>query len=321
VKVNRSDATLQNGATLSPEVVVIGAGPAGLAAALYAGRARLSTVVLERGAAGGQASTTHLIENYPGFPDGVTGPDLMQRMQQQALRFGAEFRYSEVQGLAAAGDGRGFLIRTSDGDLRAPAVIIATGTEPVKLGVPGEDRLRGAGVSYCATCDGAFFRNRRVLVVGGGDSAIVEALFLTRFASRVTVVHRRDELRATKVLQEDAFKNPKIDFAWNSVVEEILGQDKVDGVILKDTKTGERRRMDADGVFVAVGSRPDTGFVAGLADLDPQGYVKTDDRMRTRTAGLFAAGDVRAKTVRQVVTAVADGAVAAVEAERYMSGH
>ncbi|MDI6638954.1 MAG: thioredoxin reductase [Bacillota bacterium] len=307
--------------TTNPEVVVIGAGPAGLAAALYAGRARLATVVLERGAAGGQASTTHLIENYPGFPEGITGPDLMQRMEQQARRFGAEFRYAEVRALATGEDGRGFLISTSDGDLRAPAVIVATGTEPVRLGVPGEDRLRGAGVSYCATCDGAFFRDKHVLVVGGGDSALVEALFLTRFASRVTVVHRRDELRATKVVQEDAFKNPKIGFAWNSVVDEILGADRVEGVILKDTRTGEKRRLDADGVFVAIGSRPDTGFVAGLADLDPQGYILTDDRMRTRTRGLFAAGDVRAKTVRQVVTAVADGAVAAVEAERHISGH
>lgn len=307
--------------TTNPEVVVIGAGPAGLAAALYAGRARLATVVLERGAAGGQASTTHLIENYPGFPEGITGPDLMQRMEQQARRFGAEFRYAEVRALATGEDGGGFLISTSDGDLRAPAVIVATGTEPVRLGVPGEDRLRGAGVSYCATCDGAFFRDKHVLVVGGGDSALVEALFLTRFASRVTVVHRRDELRATKVVQEDAFKNPKIGFAWNSVVDEILGADRVEGVILKDTRTGEKRRLDADGVFVAIGSRPDTGFVAGLADLDPQGYILTDDRMRTRTRGLFAAGDVRAKTVRQVVTAVADGAVAAVEAERHISGH
>ncbi|MEW6106270.1 MAG: thioredoxin-disulfide reductase [Bacillota bacterium] len=307
--------------TTNPEVVVIGAGPAGLAAALYAGRARLATVVIERGAAGGQASTTHLIENYPGFPEGITGPDLMQRMEQQARRFGAEFRYAEVRALATGEDDGGFLISTSEGDLRAPAVIVATGTEPVRLGVPGEDRLRGSGVSYCATCDGAFFRDKHVLVVGGGDSAIVEALFLTRFASRVTVVHRRDELRATKVVQEDAFKNPKIGFVWNSVVDEILGVDRVEGVILRDTRTDEKRRLDADGVFVAIGSRPDTGFVAGLVDLDPQGYIVTDDRMRTRTRGLFAAGDVRAKTVRQVVTAVADGAMAAVEAERHISGH
>ncbi|MDI7247187.1 MAG: thioredoxin-disulfide reductase [Bacillota bacterium] len=301
------------------EVAVIGAGPAGLAAALYAGRARLATVVLERGAAGGQASTTHLIENYPGFPEGIAGPDLMQRMEQQARRFGAEFHYAEVHAVAT-GDG-GLVVSSSEGDLHAAAVIVATGTEPVRLGVPGEDRLRGAGVSYCATCDGAFFRDGRVLVIGGGDSAIVEALFLTRFASNVTVVHRREQLRATKVVQEDAFRNPKIDFAWNSVVEEILGARKVEGVILKDTRTGETRRLDADGVFVAVGSRPDTGFVAGLADMDPRGYIVTDDRMMTRTPGLFAAGDVRAKAVRQVVTAVADGAIAAVEAERHISGH
>ncbi|MGE5588152.1 MAG: thioredoxin-disulfide reductase [Clostridia bacterium] len=312
---------MPDGTATEFEVVVIGAGPAGLAAALYAGRARLATVVVERAAAGGQASTTHLIENYPGFPDGISGPDLMQRMEQQARKFGAEWRSAEVRAVATRQDAGGFAVDTSEGELRAAAVIVATGTEPVRLGVPGEDRLRGSGVSYCATCDGAFFRDRHVLVVGGGDSAIVEALFLTRFASRVTVVHRRGELRATKVVQEDAFKNPKIGFAWNSVVDEILGADKVEGVILRDTRTGERRRLGADGVFVAVGSRPDTGFIAGLADLDPQGYVLTDDRMRTRTPGLFAAGDVRAKTVRQVVTAVADGAIAATEAERHISGH
>lgn len=303
-----------------PEVAVIGAGPAGLAAALYAGRARLATVVLERGASGGQASTTHLIENYPGFPEGISGPDLMQRTEQQARRFGAEFRCAEVRGVMRDEGDAGFIIDSNEGEVRAPAVIVATGTEPVRLGVPGEDRLRGAGVSYCATCDGAFFRDKHVLVIGGGDSAIVEALFLTRFASRVTVVHRRDELRATKVVREDAFRNPKIDFAWNSVVDEILGGEKVEGVVLKDTRTGERRRMDADGVFVAIGSRPDTRFVADLADLDQRGYILTDDRMRTRTGGLFAAGDVRSKTVRQVVTAVADGAIAAVEAEKHISG-
>ncbi len=303
-----------------PEVAVIGAGPAGLAAALYAGRARLATVVLERGASGGQASTTHLIENYPGFPEGISGPDLMQRTEQQARRFGAEFRCAEVRGVMRDEGDAGFVIDSNEGEVRAPAVIVATGTEPVRLGVPGEDRLRGAGVSYCATCDGAFFRDKHVLVIGGGDSAIVEALFLTRFASRVTVVHRRDELRATKVVREDAFRNPKIDFAWNSVVDEILGGEKVEGVVLKDTRTGERRRMDADGVFVAIGSRPDTRFVADLADLDQRGYILTDDRMRTRTGGLFAAGDVRSKTVRQVVTAVADGAIAAVEAEKHISG-
>ncbi len=304
-------------AATNPEVVVVGAGPAGLAAALYAGRARLVTVVLERGAAGGQATTTHLIENYPGFPEGVSGADLAQKMEQQARRFGADFRYADVRGIDTTDEG--LVVRSSEGDMRAGAVIIATGTEPVRLGVPGEERLRGAGVSYCATCDAAFFRDRRVLVVGGGDSAIVEALFLARFASLVTVVHRRDELRATKVLQEDAFRNGKIAFEWNSVVEEILGAQKVEAVVLRDTKTGTKRRVDADAVFVAIGSRPDTEFLGALVDRDPQGYVITDDRMRTRTEGIFAAGDVRSKSVRQVVTAVGDGAIAAVEAERYVA--
>jgi len=301
------------------EVVIIGAGPAGLAAALYAGRARLSTVVLERGAAGGQAVTTHLIENYPGFPDGISGPDLMQKMEQQARGFGAKFHYAEVVGIEKSDD-RGFLIRSSEADILARAAIIATGTEPVRLNVPGEDRLRGSGVSYCATCDGAFFRDKRVLVVGGGDTSIVEALFLTRFASRVTVVHRRGELRATKILQEEAFGNPKIEFAWHCVVVEILGKDTVDGAVLKDVRTGDERPVDAEGIFIAVGSRADTGFAASLVDLDPRGYVLTDERMRTRTPGVFACGDVRSKSLRQVVTAVADGATAAVEAEKHLAG-
>lgn len=302
------------------EVVIVGAGPAGLAAALYAGRARLAAIVVERAAAGGQAGTTHLIENYPGFPEGIPGPDLVQRMEEQARKFGASFlsaRATEVS--RAIGTGGGFLVRTTEGDLRSEAVIVATGTEPVRLGVPGEDRLRGSGVSYCATCDGPFFRDKRVLVVGGGDSALVEALFLARFASRVTVVHRRDALRATRVLQEDALANGKIGFELNAVVDEIVGDRTVEGAILRDTRTGAQKRLDADGVFVAIGSRPDAAFVADLVERDPDGYVVTDDRMRTRTSGLFAAGDVRAKSLRQVVTAVGDGAIAAVEAERHVS--
>ncbi|HHX25045.1 MAG TPA: thioredoxin-disulfide reductase [Firmicutes bacterium] len=300
------------------DVAIIGAGPAGLSAALYAGRAKLSTVVIEQGVSGGQAATTHWIENYPGFPEGISGPDLMQRMEEQARKFDAEFIYTSVSGVSQDGKGR-FSVISGEGELTAGAVIVATGTIPASLGVPGEDKLRGVGVSYCATCDGPFFRGKDVLIVGGGDTAIVEALFLTKFAQRVTVIHRRGELRATKVLQDDAFKNPKIQFYWHSVVSEVVGESKVEGVVLKDVRTGDTRLVGADGVFVAIGSRPDTGFIETMAKTDERGYILTDDRMRMSTRGLFAAGDVRAKSLRQVVTAVSDGAIAAVEAEKHLS--
>jgi thioredoxin reductase (NADPH) len=299
------------------DVAIIGAGPAGLSAALYAGRAKLSTVVIEQGVSGGQAATTHWIENYPGFPEGISGPDLMQRMEEQARKFDAEFIYTAVSNVTR-NDNKRFSVILGEEELTAGAVIVATGTIPESLGVLGEDKLKGVGVSYCATCDGPFFREKEVLIVGGGDTAIVEALFLTRFASRVTVVHRRGELRATKVLQDDAFTNPKIRFYWHSVVSEILGESKVEGAVLKDLRTGDTRLVEADGIFVAIGSRPCTGFIEAMAETDERGYVLTDDRMRTSTPGLFAAGDVRAKSLRQVVTAVSDGAIAAVEAEKHL---
>lgn len=309
--------TLQLHEGKNMDVAIIGAGPAGLSAALYAGRAKLSTVVAEQGVSGGQAATTHWIENYPGFPEGISGPDLMQRMEQQARKFDVEFIHAAVNSVSR--DSRGcFSVTSGEGEFTAGTVIVATGTVPQSLGVPGEDKLRGIGVSYCATCDGPFFREKEVLVIGGGDSAIVEALFLTRFASKVTVIHRRGELRATKVLQDDAFSNSKIEFCWHSVVSEILGDSKVEGVTLRDVRTGDTRFMEAGGVFVAIGSRPDTGFVESMVDIDERGYVITDDRMRTSTPGLFAAGDVRAKSLRQVVTAVSDGAVAAIEAEKHL---
>jgi len=233
------------------DVAIIGAGPAGLSAALYAGRAKLSTVVAEQGVSGGQAATTHWIENYPGFPEGISGPDLMQRMEQQARKFDVEFIHAAVNSVSR--DSRGcFSVTSGEGEFTAGTVIVATGTAPQSLGVPGEDKLRGIGVSYCATCDGPFFREKEVLVIGGGDSAIVEALFLTRFASKVTVIHRRGELRATKVLQDDAFSNSKIEFCWHSVVSEILGDSKVEGVTLRDVRTGDTRFMEAGGVFTLI---------------------------------------------------------------------
>ena len=298
------------------DVVVIGGGPAGLAAGLYAGRARLSTLVLERGVPGGQASTTYRVENYPGFTDGVLGPELMQQMERQAGAFGAVIETLDVDKLQLAGGQ--FIIRGGEESRSARTVIVATGTEPAKLGVPGEVEFRGRGVSYCATCDGAFFKAREIAVVGGGDSAIEEAIFLTRFASRVNVIHRRDQLRATRVLQERAFGNPKVNFLWNSVVVEILGENRVRSLLIKNVKTGELRELPVDGVFIYVGTRPNTAFLEDILKLDPNGYIVTDERMRTEVPGLFAAGDVRKKELRQIVTAVADGAIAAVEAGRFI---
>ncbi|NPV54935.1 MAG: thioredoxin-disulfide reductase [Firmicutes bacterium] len=325
------------------DLIIVGGGPAGLSAAIYGGRARLRTLVLERGAIGGLAITTFHIDNYPGFPESIAGPDLMQRMEEQARKFGAEIEQADITGLEGPGglggpggselDGS-FAVITSGGKRIARAVIVATGTEPMKLGVPGEEEFRGRGVSYCATCDGAFFRDKHVIVVGGGDSAIEEAIFLTRFASAVTVVHRRDALRATKVVQERAFANPKIAFEWSHVVGEITGENRVEGVRLRSTKTGEVKELPADGVFIYVGSRPNTGFLMGgpggdnpgpaqvglqpQVKLDERGYIITDEAMRTNVPGLFAAGDVRQKGLRQIVTAVSDGAIAAVEAEKYI---
>ena len=299
------------------DTVIIGAGPAGLAAALYAGRAKLSTLVIEQGIPGGQAATTHWIDNYPGFAEGISGPELMQQMDEQARRFGAQFIYSTVNSILQKDNGY-FLINTNEKDIYTKTVIVATGTIAKNLGIPGEDRLKGVGISYCATCDGPFFRDREVLVIGGGDSAIVEALFLTRFASKVTVIHRRGELRATKVLQDDAFKNPKIEFSWHSVVSKFQGETKLEGAVIKDVRTDNTKLIKADGIFIAIGSNPDTQFVKGMVDTDARGYIITDGKMKTITPGLFAAGDVRSKSLRQVVTAVSDGAIAAVEAGGYL---
>jgi len=299
------------------ELIIVGGGPAGLAAGLYAGRAELKTLLLEKGMAGGLAATTDHIENYPGFPAGIGGMELTAQMEEQARKFGVTIKNAQVEGLVHDGDV--FTARTDEGEFRAPAVILATGASPSLLGVPGEKEFLGRGVSFCATCDGAFFKDQVVVVVGGGDAAVEEAMFLTRFASRVFIVHRRDQLRATRVIQERAFRNDRLEFVWFSVVDEIRGQGKVEEVVVKDVRSQATRVLPAAGVFVYVGNRPNTGLVADLAELDERGYVKTDEEMRTNVAGLFAAGDVRRKLVRQVVTAVADGAVAAVAAEKYLA--
>jgi thioredoxin reductase (NADPH) len=300
------------------ELVIVGGGPAGLAAALYAARAGLDTVLYEEGMPGGKAATTERIENYPGFPDGIGGLELMMNMQDQARRFGARMVNVGVQGIEP-GDGQ-FVLRTGEGDVTARAVILATGVTPRPLNVKGEAEFTGRGISFCATCDGPLFRDRVVAVVGGGDAAVEEALFLSRLARKVYLVHRRDALRATKVLQDRAFAEPKIEFLWHSVVQEVLGGRTVEALLLRDVRSGETRAVAVDGVFVYIGMEPNSRLVRGLVALDEQGYVITDEEMRTSRPGIFAAGDVRRKTLRQVVTAVADGAIAAVTAGHYLEG-
>ncbi|MFO7152571.1 MAG: thioredoxin-disulfide reductase [Bacillota bacterium] len=301
------------------DLAIIGAGPAGLSAAIYGARARLSTVVIEKMYPGGQAAITDVIENYPGFTEGISGSELAEAMKKQAEKFGAEFLNGEVQKIERQGEK--FVLHLKKETVEAKAVILAMGALARKLGVKGEKEFTGRGVSYCATCDGAFYMDRKVMVVGGGDTAIEDALFLTHFASRVIVVHRRNELRATKILQERAFNNEKIEFIWDSVVEEIKGADAVQEVVVKNVKTGEIKSVPVDGVFIAIGWDPNTAVVRDLVKLNEKGYIITDENMGTGVPGLFAAGDVREKSLRQVVTAVADGAIAAVSAEKYLEEH
>ncbi|HHX23820.1 MAG TPA: thioredoxin-disulfide reductase [Thermoanaerobacterales bacterium] len=298
------------------DVVVIGAGPAGLSAGLYASRAKLSTLLIEKMYPGGQAANTYIIENYPGFAEGITGSELADRLKVQAEKFGAELINGDVKELKKLDDR--FLINMKRDSLEARSVILAMGAEPRKLGVKGENEFVGRGVSYCATCDGAFYMNKPIIMVGGGDTAIEEALFLTRFASQITVIHRRNELRATKILQDRAFSNEKINFVWDSVVEEIKGKDALEEVVVKNVKTGELKSVYGAGIFVAIGYTPNNDLVKDLVELDDNGYVITDDRMNTSLLGVFAAGDLRQKALRQVVTAVSDGAIAAVEAGKYL---
>ncbi len=299
------------------DIVIIGGGPAGLSAGLYASRAALKTVILERGMPGGQAATTDRIDNYPGFPEGISGPDLMMKMDEQSRRFGTEVQFTEVLSLVQKPEGN-FALRTYDGDYTAKAVIIATGARSKPLQVPGEEEYMGRGVSYCATCDGAFFQGKTVAVVGGGDSAIQEGIFLTRFAEKVYVIHRRNELRATKVLQEKALSHPKIEFIMDSVITGIFGQDHVEAVKIRNLRSNEEKAVAVDGVFVYIGKEPSTELFRGFVDLNEQGYIITDENMQTSRHGVFAAGDVRQTPLRQVVTAVADGAVAAVSAGHYI---
>ena len=298
------------------DVAIIGAGPAGLSAGVYASRAKLSTVIIEKMFPGGQAAITDKIENYPGFAEGIGGEELTDNIKYQAEKFGADFINGDVDKIEKL-DNK-FIIHMQEEKLEAKTVILAMGAEPRQIGVKGETEFVGRGVSYCATCDGAFYTDKPIVMVGGGDTAIEEAMYLTRFASSIHVIHRRDELRATKILQERALKNDKIKFIWDSVVEQIKGEDAVEEVVVKNVKTGELSSVFVDGVFVAIGYTPKTDFVKDLIKLDNQGYIITDDHMKTGIPGLFAAGDLRQKSLRQVVTAVSDGAIAAVEAGRYI---
>jgi len=298
------------------DLIIAGGGPAGLTAGLYAARARLRTLLVEKMAPGGQAATTFHIENYPGFAQGISGPDLAQAMEDQAKRFGLEVTYGEVKGL---GSREPFWeLEVEDRKVSGKAVIVATGVEPRKLGIPGEETLRGRGVSYCATCDGPFFKDQDIGVIGGGDSAVEEALYLTRFARRVYLVHRRDALRAEKIIQERALENPKIEILWDTVVTRVVGDSGVEGLELQNVKTKGTQSLKVGGVFFYVGWLSNTGFLKGTLNLDDHGYVLTDDTMATSAVGVFAAGDVRKKLLRQIATAVGDGAMAAFAAERYI---
>ncbi|SES84223.1 thioredoxin-disulfide reductase [Anaerobranca gottschalkii] len=297
------------------DCIIIGAGPAGLSAALYAARAELKTLLIDKQGPGGQAATTHLVENYPGVPS-ITGPDLTSNMFSQVMELGVELVVEEIQNISL--DGKIKEIVTDGGEYKGKTVIIATGVEPKKLGVAGENVFRGRGVSYCATCDGAFYKGKRVAVIGGGDSAVEEGNFLTRFVDKLYIIHRRSELRATKVVQKRAFNNPKIEFILNSVVKEIKGDTKVDGVIIENLVTGEKMDLEVDGVFIYIGNTPNTEFLQGQINLDEQGYIITNEEMETNVPGVYAAGDIRVKSLRQIVTAAADGAIAAVKAEKYI---
>lgn len=299
------------------QLIIVGGGPAGLSASLYASRSKLDTLLIERAILGGQILNAEMVENYPGFPQGISGSELGALLAQQATKYGLLTVFAEVQGIEIRGGEK--IVITSEGQYRAKAVIIAGGSEHSKLGVAGEGEFTGKGVSYCAMCDGAFFREQVVVVVGGGNVALNDALFLTRFASKVIVIHRRDQLRATKILQDKAFANPKIKFLWDTVVESIIGDKLVKEIRLRNVKTGKVSILEISGVFVAVGLRPNTGYLKKLLTLDAGGFIPVNGQMETGVPGVFAAGDIRVGSIRQVVSAVGDGATAAIAAEIFLS--
>ncbi|PLS17952.1 thioredoxin-disulfide reductase [Bacillus sp. M6-12] len=298
------------------DVLVIGAGPAGMTAAVYTSRANLSTLMLERGIPGGQMANTEEVENYPGF-DHILGPELSTKMFEHAKKFGAEYAYGDVKEII---DGEEYkTVKAGSKEFKARSVIISAGAEYKKLGVPGENELGGRGVSYCAVCDGAFFKKKELVVVGGGDSAVEEGVYLTRFASKVTIVHRREELRAQKILQDRAFDNDKIDFIWNHTVKQVNDKNgKVGSVTLVSTENGEEKEFPADGVFIYIGMLPLTKPFENLGITNEAGYIETNERMETKVPGIFAAGDIREKTLRQIVTATGDGSIAAQSAQHFV---
>jgi len=300
------------------DVVIIGGGPAGLSAGIYTSRARLNSLLIERGVVGGQILNAEQVENYPGFPEGISGFDLTRLMHQQATRFGLETVTAEVTGIEITGEQK--LVKTSEGNFIARAVIIAGGSERQKLGVPGEAEFIGKGVSYCATCDAAFFREKPVVVVGGGNAAITEALHLSKFASRIMVIHRRHQLRATRILHEKTFADPKIEFLWDTIVEEIVGETFVSRIRVRNVTTGQESSLDVSGVFVSVGFKPNTDYFRDILTLDATGAIVTNDMMETGIPGILAAGDIRSNSAQQVISAAGDGAMAAINADKYISG-
>ncbi|MCE5259623.1 MAG: thioredoxin-disulfide reductase [Chloroflexi bacterium] len=312
-KPNKSEP----GQVVERDLIIIGSGPAGLSAAIYAGRSERKPLVIAGQTFGGQAALTAGIENYPGFQEGIGGLNLIEQMIDQAKKFGADIIYDDVTEFDSSG--YPYTVKTLDAVFQARAIIITTGASPRKLGVPGESKFFGRGVSTCATCDGYFYKDREVVVVGGGDSALDESIYLTRFASSVTVIHRRDALRASAILQERAFANEKIHFVWNSVLEEVLGDRVVSGVKLRDVKTGEMTELACDGVFIYVGLVPSTQLFAGQLELDKDGYIITDRKYHTNIPGVFAAGDVQDPHFRQVVVAAGSGAAAAIEADHFLA--
>ena len=299
------------------DVAIIGGGPAGLGAAIYAARGGLKTVVFEKGLFGGQIVLTTEVENYPGFPEVLSGFELIDQMKKQAERFEATFREEEVQAIGLEGLCK--IIETDSGKYRCKSIIYAAGAHPRKLNVPGEERLTGRGVSYCATCDGALYRDKVVAVVGGGDSAVEEAMFLTKFAKKVYIIHRRDQLRAVHAVQQRALANDKIEIVWNTVIHEIQGEERVENLSLFDRKQEKHFELTVDGVFIYVGIIPNNELIESRIELDPQGFVLTDDSCHTNIPGIFAAGDIIHKVLRQVVTAVSDGATAAFSAEKWIT--
>jgi thioredoxin reductase (NADPH) len=298
------------------DVIIVGAGPAGLTAGIYAARGGLKTIIIESAMPGGQASLTEKIENYPGFPDGIGGYELMNAFYQQALKFNVEFIFEEVKSLELQGQVKKLV--TSGTEYLSKTVIIATGSKPRLLGIPGEKLFHGRGVSYCATCDGAFFRGKRVIVVGGGDAALEEGLYLTRFAEEVMIIHRRTGFRAAQIAIERVQENPKSKFELNCIVEEILGKEQVEGVRVRNVVTGENKTLKADGVFIYIGTEPNAKFFSNELSVNEQGYLNTDVFLQTNVPGVFAAGDIRNKQLRQVATAVGDGALAAFQVEKFI---